>query len=64
MDSAILSLLGAFVLSIMGLFVFIWSRRCGDAMPNLLGDQAHLGRRSSGSRALSAWRGSRDWSLS
>ena len=27
MDSAILSLLGAFLLSIMGLFVFIWSMR-------------------------------------
>lgn len=29
MDSAILSLLGAFVLSIIGLFVFIWSLRKG-----------------------------------
>ena len=29
MDSAILSLLGAFLLSIMGLFVFIWSMRKG-----------------------------------
>ena len=29
MDSAILSLLGAFLLSIIGLFVFIWSLRQG-----------------------------------
>src|SRR5690349_21170832 len=29
MDSAILSLLGAFLLSILGLFVFIWSLRKG-----------------------------------
>jgi hypothetical protein len=27
MDSAILSLLGAFMLSIIGLFAFVWSRR-------------------------------------
>jgi cytochrome c oxidase cbb3-type subunit 1 len=34
MDSAILSLLGAFVLSIMGLFVFIWSLRQGLLVEN------------------------------
>ncbi len=34
MDSAILSLLGAFLLSIIGLFVFIWSLRKGLLMEN------------------------------
>jgi cytochrome c oxidase cbb3-type subunit 1 len=34
MDSAILSLLGAFVLSIIGLFVFIWSLRKGLLIEN------------------------------
>ena len=34
MDSAILSLLGAFLLSIMGLFVFIWSMRKGLLVEN------------------------------
>lgn len=34
MDSAILSLLGAFVLSIIGLFVFIWSMREGLLVEN------------------------------
>ena len=34
MDSAILSLLGAFVLSIIGLFVFIWSMRHGLLVEN------------------------------
>lgn len=34
MDSAILSLLGAFVLSIIGLFVFIWSLRKGLLVEN------------------------------
>ena len=34
MDSAILSLLGAFVLSIIGLFVFIWSLRQGLLIEN------------------------------
>ena len=34
MDSAILSLLGAFVLSIIGLFVFIWSMRRGLLVEN------------------------------
>lgn len=34
MDSAILSLLGAFLLSIMGLFVFIWSLRQGLLVEN------------------------------
>ena len=34
MDSAILSLLGAFLLSIIGLFVFIWSMRKGLLMEN------------------------------
>ena len=34
MDSAILSLLGAFVLSIIGLFVFIWSLRQGLLVEN------------------------------
>jgi cytochrome c oxidase cbb3-type subunit I len=34
MDSAILSLLGAFVLSILGLFVFIWSLRKGLLVEN------------------------------
>jgi len=29
MDSAVISLLGAFLLSILGLFVFIWSLRKG-----------------------------------
>lgn len=35
MDSAILSLLGAFLLSIIGLFVFIWSMRQGLLVENL-----------------------------
>src|SRR5665647_912536 len=34
MDSAILSLLGAFILSIIGLFVFIWSLRKGLLVEN------------------------------
>lgn len=34
MDSAVLSLLGAFVLSIIGLFVFIWSMRRGLLVEN------------------------------
>jgi cytochrome c oxidase cbb3-type subunit 1 len=34
MDSAILSLLGAFLLSIIGLFVFIWSLRKGLLLEN------------------------------
>lgn len=34
MDSAILSLLGAFLLSIIGLFVFIWSMRQGLLVEN------------------------------
>src|SRR5690606_8052076 len=34
MDSAILSLLGAFVLSILGLFAFIWSLRKGLLVEN------------------------------
>ena len=34
MDSAILSLLGAFLLSIIGLFVFIWSSRKGLLVEN------------------------------
>ena len=34
MDSAILSLLGAFLLSIIGLFVFIWSMRSGLLVEN------------------------------
>ena len=34
MDSAILSLLGAFLLSIIGLFVFIWSSRKGLLLEN------------------------------
>ena len=34
MDSAILSLLGAFVLSIIGLFVFVWSLRQGLLVEN------------------------------
>ena len=34
MDSAILSLLGAFLLSIIGLFVFIWSLRKGLLVEN------------------------------
>lgn len=34
MDSAILSLLGAFILSIIGLFVFIWSMRKGLLVEN------------------------------
>ena len=34
MDSAILSLLGAFLLSILGLFVFIWSLRQGLLVEN------------------------------
>ena len=34
MDSAILSLLGAFVLSIIGLFVFIWSMGKGLLIEN------------------------------
>ncbi|MGH8804088.1 MAG: cbb3-type cytochrome c oxidase subunit I, partial [Polaromonas sp.] len=34
MDSAILSLLGAFLLSIIGLFVFIWSLRQGLLVEN------------------------------
>jgi cytochrome c oxidase cbb3-type subunit 1 len=34
MDSAVLSLLGAFVLSIIGLFVFIWSMRRGLLIEN------------------------------
>ena len=34
MDSAILSLLGAFVLSIIGLFVFVWSLRQGMLVEN------------------------------
>jgi cytochrome c oxidase cbb3-type subunit 1 len=34
MDSAILSLLGAFILSIIGLFVFIWSMRQGLLVEN------------------------------
>ena len=34
MDSAILSLLGAFLLSIIGLFVFIWSMRKGLLVEN------------------------------
>lgn len=34
MDSAILSLLGAFLLSIMGLFIFIWSMRKGLLVEN------------------------------
>ena len=34
MDSAILSLLGAFVLSIIGLFAFIWSLRQGLLIEN------------------------------
>ena len=34
MDSALLSLLGAFLLSIMGLFVFIWSMRKGLLVEN------------------------------
>ena len=29
MDSAVISLLGAFLLSILGLFVFVWSLRKG-----------------------------------
>jgi cytochrome c oxidase cbb3-type subunit 1 len=37
MDSAILSLLGAFVLSIVGLFVFIWSMRQGLLVENPAG---------------------------
>lgn len=36
MDSAILSLAGAFVLSIIGLFVFIWSLRKGLLVENLM----------------------------
>ena len=36
MDSAILSLLGAFLLSIMGLFFFIWSMRKGLLVENPL----------------------------
>ena len=34
MDSAVLSLLGAFLLSIIGLFVFIWSMRKGLLIEN------------------------------
>ena len=34
MDSAVLSLLGAFLLSIIGLFVFIWSMRKGLLVEN------------------------------
>ena len=34
MDSAVLSLLGAFMLSIIGLFVFIWSMRRGLLVEN------------------------------
>jgi cytochrome c oxidase cbb3-type subunit 1 len=34
MDSAVLSLLGAFLLSIMGLFIFIWSMRQGLLVEN------------------------------
>src|SRR5262249_10888094 len=34
MDSAVMSLLGAFVLSIIGLFVFIWSMREGLLVEN------------------------------
>ena len=34
MDSAILSLLGAFLLSLIGLFVFIWSSRKGLLLEN------------------------------
>ena len=34
MDSAILSLLGAFLLSMIGLFVFIWSSRKGLLVEN------------------------------
>ena len=34
MDSALLSLLGAFLLSIIGLFVFIWSLRQGLLIEN------------------------------
>ncbi|MEO8155297.1 MAG: hypothetical protein ABI605_19695 [Rhizobacter sp.] len=34
MDSAIMSLLGAFVLSIIGLFVFVWSLRQGLLVEN------------------------------
>ncbi|MDE2401818.1 MAG: cbb3-type cytochrome c oxidase subunit I [Burkholderiales bacterium] len=37
MDSALLSLLGAFVLSIIGLFVFIWSMRQGLLVENPTG---------------------------
>src|SRR5690606_42116188 len=37
MDSAILSLLGAFVLSILGLFAFIWSLRKGLLVENPAG---------------------------
>jgi cytochrome c oxidase cbb3-type subunit 1 len=42
MDSAILSLLGAFLLSIMGLFVFIWSMRKGPAGREPPGGLGHL----------------------
>ena len=34
MDSALLSLLGAFLLSLLGLFVFIWSMRKGLLIEN------------------------------
>ena len=34
MDSAVLNLLGAFMLSIIGLFVFIWSMRRGLLVEN------------------------------